>query len=146
MPNKMKTKIMKINLKKMKSFVGKVKQFITFLRVFLDIRIIDFLKKPCLFFYFYFDFHFYFHLKVLVLMTDGQQTYVPNIKDPQEIARDLIEDGIDILAVGIGEEIARIELEAYISKPANLFLASNFDALVNQLVSEVTQALTCDGE
>ena len=79
-------------------------------------------------------------------MTDGQQSYVPNIKDPQDIARDLINDGIDIMAVGIGEEIARIELEAYISKPANLFLASNFDALVNQLVTEVTQALTCDGE
>lgn len=79
-------------------------------------------------------------------MTDGQQSYVPNIKDPQDIARDLIDDGIDIMAVGIGEEIARIELEAYISKPANLFLASNFDALVNQLVTEVTQALTCDGE
>lgn len=79
-------------------------------------------------------------------MTDGQQTYVPGIKDPQDIARDLIKDGIDILAVGIGEEIAKIELEAYISKPANLFLASNFDALVNQLVTEVTQALTCEGK
>ena len=78
-------------------------------------------------------------------MTDGQQTYVPGIKDPSDIAKELIQDGIDILAVGIGEEIARIDLESYISKPENLFLASSFNQLVNQLVSEVSQALTCEG-
>ena len=78
-------------------------------------------------------------------MTDGQQTYVPGIKEPSDISAALIEEGIEILAVGIGAEIARIELESYISKPENLFLANNFRALVNQLVTEVSQALTCEG-
>ena len=45
---------------------------------------------------------------MLVLMTDGQQTYVPGIKEPHEIAQELREDGVEILAIGIGEEVREI--------------------------------------
>lgn len=78
-------------------------------------------------------------------MTDGQQTYVPNTKDPSEIANELKEMGIEIFSIGIGAEIDRKELESFISKPEYVFLASNQGALIGKLVNELSQALTCEG-
>lgn len=83
--------------------------------------------------------------KVLILMTDGQQTYVPKIKPPQDYAKQLIEDGIEIYAIGMGEEIDRVELESLIPKPEYIFLADRIDSLVKSLVGEIGQALTCEG-
>ena len=58
-------------------------------------------------------------------MTDGQQTYVPDIKAPSDIAKELASEGVDIFSIGIGEEIDRVELESFISKPEHIFLASD---------------------
>ena len=82
----------------------------------------------------------------MILITDGQQTYVPKIKPPQEYAKEIIDSGIDIYGVGIGEEIDRVELESYISKPKYIFLADRADGLVDSLVGEIGQALTCEGK
>ena len=79
-------------------------------------------------------------------MTDGQQTYVPGIKEPSEIAKELHVDGVDVFSIGIGEEIDRVELESFISKKEYIFLASDLKQLLNVLVKEITQALTCEGE
>jgi len=79
------------------------------------------------------------------LITDGQQTYVPNIKPPQEYSKEIIDDGIEIYGVGIGEEIDRVELESLISKPEYIFLADRVDLLVKSIVNEIGQALTCEG-
>ena len=78
-------------------------------------------------------------------MTDGQQTYVPKIKPPQEYSAELIEQGIDIYGVGIGEEIDQVELQSLISKPEYIFLADRVNGLMDRLVSEIGQALTCEG-
>lgn len=82
---------------------------------------------------------------MLILITDGQQTYVPKIKPPQDYAKEIIDSGIDIYGVGIGEEIDRVELESYISKPQYVFLTNRADGLVKSLVGEIGQALTCEG-
>lgn len=83
---------------------------------------------------------------MLILITDGQQTYVPNIVPPQEYANNLKADGVEIYSIGIGTEIDRNELESYQSKPEYIFLASDLDALVGVLVSEIGQALICEGK
>merc|ERR1712005_86417 len=68
--------------------------------------------------------------KVLILLTDGQQTYVPRVKPPDTLAKQLVKDGVDIFALGIGPEIDRVELESFISKPEFLFLAPDIDKIV----------------
>ena len=78
-------------------------------------------------------------------MTDGQQTYVPNVPPPSKIAKKLHANGVDVFSIGIGEEIDRVELESFISKKEHIFLAADRKQLLNVLVKEITQALTCEG-
>ena len=78
-------------------------------------------------------------------MTDGQQTYVPNVQAPSVIARDLHANGVDVFSIGIGEEIDRVELESFINKKEHIFLATDLKQLLSVLVKEITQALTCEG-
>ena len=79
-------------------------------------------------------------------MTDGQQTYVPRITEPSVMAKELINSGVDIFAIGIGPEIDRIELESFISKPEYLFLAPEIDKIVSAVGGEITTALKCEGK
>lgn len=83
--------------------------------------------------------------KVLILLTDGQQTYVPRVTEPSVVAKELVADGIDIFAIGIGPEIDRVELESFISKPEYLFLAPEIDKIVSAVSEEITTALKCEG-
>jgi len=83
--------------------------------------------------------------KVLILLTDGQRTYVPRVTEPSVVAKELIADGIDIFAVGIGPEIDRVELESFISKPEYLFLAPEIAKIVSAVSEEITTALRCEG-
>ena len=78
-------------------------------------------------------------------MTDGQQTYVPNVQPPSQIAKELHADGVDVFSIGIGEEIDRVELESFISKKEHIFLAADRTQLLDVLVKEISQALTCEG-
>ena len=78
-------------------------------------------------------------------MADGQQTYVPNVRAPSEIAKELHADGVDVFSIGIGEEIDRVELESFISKKEHIFLAADLKQLLDVLVKEIAQALTCEG-
>lgn len=78
-------------------------------------------------------------------MTDGQQTYVPNVQQPSKIAKELHASGVDVFSIGIGEEIDRVELESFINKKEHIFLAADLKQLLDVLVKEITQALTCEG-
>ena len=79
-------------------------------------------------------------------MADGQQTYVPGVTEPSEVAKELATDGVDIFAIGIGQEIDRTELESLISKKQHIFLASDVSLLITQLSSEITTAIKCEGK
>lgn len=83
--------------------------------------------------------------KVLILLTDGQQTYVKNTRAPHLVAKELATEGIDIFSVGIGQEINRVELESFISKPEHIFLASDLSSLVADLSGDISRALKCEG-
>ena len=64
-----------------------------------------------------------------------------------DIAQDLSQnEGIDVMAVGIGEEIDSVELKAIVSKPVYLFLTPNLDALISRMSSQLYSALSCEGK
>ena len=72
--------------------------------------------------------------RLLVVLTDGQATckYPPNLCfDPAQSARQLREDGVTILAVGVGSEsqIGNAELESIAGTQANVFRVANFAQL-----------------
>jgi hypothetical protein len=70
--------------------------------------------------------------RVLVVLTDGQATclYGPDICfDPTEAAQALRDDGVTILAVGVGSAANTAELNAIAGSPQNVFQVSNFAAL-----------------
>ena len=78
-------------------------------------------------------------------MTDGQQTYVPGVVEPSDIAKELAADGVDIFSIGIGQEIDKAELESLISKPEHIFLASDINNLIKDLSEDISKALRCEG-
>lgn len=82
----------------------------------------------------------------MILLTDGQQSFVPFTDPPEIIAKELAADGVDVFSIGIGEEIDRVELESLISNKEHIFLATDLDLLTDMLVDEISQALTCEGK
>ena len=45
-------------------------------------------------------------MKVLILLTDGQQTYIPGFTEPATVAMELRQQhDVDIFAIGIGQEV-----------------------------------------
>ena len=45
-------------------------------------------------------------MKVLILLTDGQHTYMPGFTEPATVAMELREkNDVDIFAIGIGREV-----------------------------------------
>ncbi|XP_065643580.1 uncharacterized protein LOC100214647 isoform X2 [Hydra vulgaris] len=83
--------------------------------------------------------------KVLILLTDGQQTYIPDAKDPVDYAKELAEYGVDIFAIGIGDEINKVDLEDLISKPQHIFLSDDINSLITDLSKDISTALSCEG-
>ena len=82
---------------------------------------------------------------MLILLTDGQQTYVPGVSEPSVSAKELAADGVDIFAIGIGQEIDQAELKSLISKPEHIFLSSDINTLIQELSGDISKALTCEG-
>lgn len=82
---------------------------------------------------------------MLILLTDGQQTFVPDAEQPETIAKELAREGVDVFSIGIGEEIDRVELESLISKKEHIFFATDLTLLIDMLVEEISQALICEG-
>ena len=68
--------------------------------------------------------------KILVLLTDGSQTQDPDAEDPNEIADELREAGITILAIGVGPGINEKELNEIAGGGYNAFTASSFKELL----------------
>eukprot|EP00795_Rhopilema_esculentum_P016249 gene16249-7628_t len=83
--------------------------------------------------------------KVVVLLTDGQQSVEPGSVDVTVAARALRGDDVEILSVGIGPEIDLIQLNEIVSKSSYVFFAADFDRLIREISSEVASALVCTG-
>ena len=78
-------------------------------------------------------------------MTDGHNQFISGAVDPSDIAKELAADGVDVFAVGIGNEINKAELQSLVSKPEHIFLASNTSSLMTDLTVDILKALKCEG-
>ena len=68
-------------------------------------------------------------------MTDGQQSYAPDQVAIPDAVRPLVEDGTLRYAIGIGEEISPVELEAIAGD--NVVLAEDFNQLLNKIETQI---------
>lgn len=68
--------------------------------------------------------------KVLVILTDGAQTKYKGYTDPHEEANKLREDGVIVLAIGIGHHIDYEELDDIAGGDGKGYLVKSFDHLL----------------
>ena len=80
--------------------------------------------------------------KVMVILTDGQQTETNDSTPLDEAVRPLLDMNVTIFAVGVGSAIDITELLELVGyRDENLFRAENFDQLARDSVKVATQ--TC---
>lgn len=70
--------------------------------------------------------------KVLIVLTDGSQTQDAGAEDPGDVAEELRNEGIRVLAVGIGKGVNTTELAHIAGDKSNVFSAASFDELVSR--------------
>lgn len=70
--------------------------------------------------------------KVLILLTDGSQTKDAGAEDPATVARELRQEGVRLLVVGIGKGVNPTELERIAGDKTSVFTASTFDQLLTR--------------
>ena len=70
--------------------------------------------------------------KVLFVLTDGSQTQDAGAEDPGDVAKELRDAGIRVIAIGIGKGINNTELAHIAGSPSNVYSASTFDELIGQ--------------
>ncbi len=79
--------------------------------------------------------------KVLLLLTDGEQTQDSDSIPPFEAVKPFHEAGIKVLVIGVGTKINRDELSKLVKSNEDLFFARNFDELKSSsFVKNITSA------
>lgn len=67
--------------------------------------------------------------KVLVLLTDGEQTKDADAVAPSKVVQKFHDAGIKVIVVGIGRSVKPSELRSLVRAERDLYLAKNFDQL-----------------
>ena len=76
--------------------------------------------------------------KVLVLLTDGEQTKGGDAIAPAQVVRKFHDAGIKVIVIGIGKGVNPAELGALVKSKDNLYLAKDFDQLKSvQFVDDI---------
>eukprot|EP00794_Sanderia_malayensis_P005383 gene5383-6056_t len=79
--------------------------------------------------------------KLVFLLTDGSQTWDADAVDPSVLSKELRDDGIELIVIGIGANVKVAELESIAGKKSNVFLSKDFDDLQSRkFVQEVSKA------
>ena len=68
--------------------------------------------------------------KVLIVLTDGQQSSDPRATPLEEAVLPLLQLGVKVLAVGVGSDVSRDELRSIVEKDEDVFTVDNFDDLL----------------
>ena len=86
--------------------------------------------------------------KILILLTDGKQSYVGNTVKPSGIAAEIRHKfGATIFAIGIGTQVDRDELTEIANGETRVFLAENFNDLVStEFVSKFVASACLPGK
>lgn len=82
--------------------------------------------------------------KVVVMLTDGTQTWDASAEDPVLIADELRKLGMNILVVGVGNRINNKELKSIAGQDQRFFTAVNFDELVSGEFIDKISSTTCE--
>ena len=67
--------------------------------------------------------------KVLILLTDGEQTKGADAIPPEQVVQKFHDAGIKVIVIGIGTGVNSVELGKMVKSRENLYLAKSFDQL-----------------
>ncbi len=89
--------------------------------------------------------------RIVFLLTDGSQTKSSNAKDPTPnpaiVAKQLREEGVQLIVIGIGKKVKVAELQAIAGNNANLYFAKDFDELKSRdFVQRISKASCENGK
>ena len=82
--------------------------------------------------------------KILILLTDGSQTQDAGASQPGDIAEELRADGINILAVGIGQGVDKTELREIAGNLQSVYISDNFDKIIGPDFISVIANTICE--
>ena len=68
--------------------------------------------------------------KVLIVLTDGKQSSDPRATPLDEAVLPLLQLGVKVLAVGVGNDISRDELKLIVERDQDIFTVDDFDDLL----------------
>lgn len=83
--------------------------------------------------------------RVLLLLTDGSQTWVGGSEDPITVAEEIRNSGIHIMVIGIGDEVDVNELKGIAGSDKNIFTGVSFDEVITSDFVEKISSSTCNG-
>ena len=83
--------------------------------------------------------------KMLILLTDGTQTWDEGAEDPILIAEGLRKSGIHVIVIGIGDEINYAELNGVAGGSDRVFTVNSFDEMITKEFIEKISLSTCTG-
>ena len=85
--------------------------------------------------------------KLLVLLTDGTQSSGPDVIRPDIIADEIRNSGINLLVVGIGQNVDYQELQTISGNSKNAFVADSFEELTSSgFIGNIAQQSCKEGE
>lgn len=82
--------------------------------------------------------------RIVFLLTDGSQTASADAVDPAIVAKQLRDDGIQLIVIGIGKKTKVAELQAIAGNNANVYLAKDFDELKSTEFVQKISKVGCD--
>ena len=81
--------------------------------------------------------------KVLVLLTDGEQTKDPDAVPPSRVVQKFHDAGIKVVVIGIGRSVNPTELRSLVRAERDLYLAKDFDQLKSDDFVDSITSTTC---
>ena len=85
--------------------------------------------------------------KVIILLTDGTQTWHNGAENPDRIAKELRNSGIHMEVIGIGENINFDELNDIAGGSGHVFIANTFHVLLSEeFLGKVFSTMCGDGK
>ena len=81
--------------------------------------------------------------KFVFLLTDGSQTQDAGAENPATIAKELRDEGIRLVVIGIGGGVKPDELKRIAGIESNLFLAADFDKLKSSSFVQNVSSESC---
>ena len=82
--------------------------------------------------------------KLLIVLTDGSQTQDAGAEDPGDVADEIRNAGIRVIAVGIGKGVNTTELAHIAGDDKNVFSAGSFDELISSDFLQSVNKAGCD--